>query len=126
MSEAAFTAWAIVELFGRQVTAGRISEQTIGGETFLRLDIPRAEGGEYTRLFGKGAIYAINICEEATARSYAIRTHAPLQPYVALPAPADSPDPHTDTGLRPETYGRDTGSHRDPDDDRDEDDDIEF
>lgn len=122
MSEAAFTAWAIVELFGRQVTAGRISEQTIGGETFLRLDIPRAEGGEYTRLFGKGAIYAINICEEDTARAYATRTRPPLQPYTALPAPADSPDPHTQTGLSPETLNTGGGSRRTPEDDYDDDD----
>lgn len=27
-----FQAWAIVELFGHQRCAGRISEQTIGGE----------------------------------------------------------------------------------------------
>jgi len=104
VSEQQFSAWAIVELFGRQVTAGRIGEQTIGGETFIRLDIPKPDGSEYTRLFGKGAIYCINICEEATARSYATRTRPPLQPYTALPAPADSPDPNTETGLSPESH----------------------
>lgn len=95
-----FQAWAIVELFGHQRCAGRISEQTIGGETFIRVDIPKSDGSEYTRLFGKGAIYCINICEEATAREYASRTYAPLQPYTSLPAPPDDPDPDDDPVIR--------------------------
>lgn len=81
-----FAAWAVVELFGHQRVAGRISEQTIGGETFIRVDVPRGESS-YTRLFGKGAIYAINLCDEATARGYAAHVPAPLQAFTALPAP---------------------------------------
>lgn len=91
MTSETFKAWAIVELFGHNRAAGEISEQAIGGETFIRVDIPRAEGAPYTRLFGKGAIYCINICEESTARSYAMRLSEPLYPYTALPAPATEP-----------------------------------
>lgn len=73
MSTDKFEAWAIVELFGHQRVAGRVSEQAIGGETFVRVDIPRvdefAEVDEfYTRLFGKGAIYCINVTDERAAR----------------------------------------------------------
>jgi hypothetical protein len=116
MSEATFTAWAIVELFGHQRCAGQISEQTIGGETFIRVDIPNGETS-YTRLFGKGAIYCINICEEPTARSYASRMTPPLQPYVALPAPADAPDHDIPRGGSFGPAPRDSGY---------DDDDIEF
>ena len=120
MSEATFQAWAIVELFGHQRCAGKISEQTIGGETFIRVDIQNGES-EYTRLFGKGAIYCINICEEATARAYASRLTPPLQPYVALPAPADPPDPDSPTGG---SFGGNTSSRSHHEDDYD--DDVEF
>lgn len=98
MSTEKFEAWAIVELFGHQRVAGRVSEQAIGGETFVRVDIPRvdefAEVGEfYTRLFGKGAIYAINITDEKAARlaatQYCARpTYAwELERAARLPAP---------------------------------------
>lgn len=96
-----FAAWAVVELFGHQRVAGRISEQAIGGETFLRGDIPK-DGSEYTRLFGKGAIYCINVCEEATARQYAEAVSPPLRAYTALPAP------------EPNSYGDDLDDEDEP------------
>lgn len=74
--------WAIVELFGHARIAGRISEQTIGGQSFVRVDVPEIEytkrvyGGEdeqrkiaaHTRSFGGSAIYSINWCDEHAAR----------------------------------------------------------
>jgi hypothetical protein len=52
--------WALVELFGHQQIAGFVSSQTIGGEAFIRVDVPRTEKQEnWSKLFGKGAIYAI-------------------------------------------------------------------
>lgn len=67
-----FEAWAIVELFGHQKTAGRVSEQQVGGETFVRVDVPLVEPEKFaTALYGKGAIYAIKIVDEPIAREYA-------------------------------------------------------
>lgn len=65
-----FQEWAIVDLFGHQRVAGRVTEQQLGGETFIRVDIPKGEGF-YTRMFGKGAIYGISLVDEAIAREVA-------------------------------------------------------
>ena len=75
MSEAENAQWAIVELFGHQRIAGKISEQTIGGCSFVRVDVPEIGAGSssqapvqpWTKLFGNGAIYAISFVDEATA-----------------------------------------------------------
>jgi len=72
MSETRFESWAVVELFGHQRVAGRVSEQAVGGCNFVRVDIPKGDGF-YTRLFGNGAIYAINVTDEAAARLAAER-----------------------------------------------------
>ena len=88
---AAVDQYAIVELFGHARIAGRISEQTIGGQSFVRIDVPEVRwdhgdtGGviaAHTRSFGAGAIYSINWCDEAAARlaAQAIK-HRPIQPY---------------------------------------------
>lgn len=57
-----FELWCLVELFGHQRIAGFVSEATIGGGAFIRVDVPNpySEGDLYTRYFGPAAIYAIN------------------------------------------------------------------
>lgn len=35
-----FESWCIVELFGHQRIAGLVTEQTIGGCNFVRVDVP--------------------------------------------------------------------------------------
>lgn len=64
--------WAIVELFGHTRIAGLLSEQSIGGCAFIRIDVPEViDHGQtfppVTRLFGQGAIYGITFVDEATA-----------------------------------------------------------
>jgi hypothetical protein len=69
-----FDQWAIVELFGHQRIAGRLTEQTIGGCSFVRIDVPAIEqAGKptipgFTKCFGNGAIYGISFVDETTAR----------------------------------------------------------
>src|SRR5574337_221358 len=69
-----FEQWAIVELFGHTRIAGKLTEQTIGGCAFVRVDVPEvvsADGSTlpgFTKLFGQGAIYGISFVDEATAK----------------------------------------------------------
>lgn len=62
-----FEQFAIVELFGHQVIAGKVSEQVIGGQGFVRVDVPAVGGQDaFTKFYGSGAIYAITPCDEDT------------------------------------------------------------
>jgi hypothetical protein len=64
----AFEQYAIVELFGRSVIAGMVREQVIGGQGFVRVDVPAIDGQEaFTKFYGPGAIYAITPTDEKSA-----------------------------------------------------------
>jgi len=65
----AFECWAIVEVMGHRQFAGFVSEQAIGGSSFVRVDVPAVDAdGEqlpaFTKLLGAGSIYAISPCTE--------------------------------------------------------------
>lgn len=69
-----FETWAIVELFGHNKIAGKVSEQTIGGSSLVRVDVPDTEASPaFTRLLNVSAIYAINPVTEEVAVGYAGR-----------------------------------------------------
>jgi hypothetical protein len=54
---------------GRVVFAGLVTEQIIGGQSFVRLDVPAmGEQPAFTKFFGSGAIYCITPCDQTTAR----------------------------------------------------------
>ena len=66
--ENTFNEWALVELFGHQRIVGKVSEATLAGGAFLRVDVP--EDGEkkaYTRFYGPSAIYSISPIAEDIA-----------------------------------------------------------
>ena len=72
MTEEAFEAWAIVELFGHQKIAGKLTEQTIGGCNFIRVDVPAFEDSPaFTKLYTQGAIYGVTFVSEQIARAAA-------------------------------------------------------
>ena len=98
--------WAIVELFGHQRVAGKVTTLNLGPACLIRVTIPECtreeraawdypmDGGppklvgskvttpEHDRLFGVGAIYAINPCTEDTVRKVLQTMDAePLSPY---------------------------------------------
>lgn len=84
-----FESHGLLELFGHQKLAGRISEQTIGGCHFIRIDVPQVEDvPAYTRFFTQGAIYGMTPTSEAVAQRLAAGLRArPVSPYDLAPAP---------------------------------------
>ena len=68
--EKKFNEWALVELYGHQRIVGKVSEATIGGCAFVRVDVPEVgEQKEFTRYFGNNAIYSLSPVSEEIARS---------------------------------------------------------
>lgn len=64
-----FKEWCLVELFGHQKIVGMVSEATLAGGAFLRVDVPTFNGEPaFTRFYGPSAIYSINPVSEEVAR----------------------------------------------------------
>lgn len=78
-----FEAWGLLELFGHQRLAGMLTEQTIGGCHFIRIDVPEVDGVQsYTRFFTNGAIYGMTITTKEVACGLAANLRArPVQAY---------------------------------------------
>jgi len=52
---------AIVELFGHQRMAGKVTDQSVGGASFIRIDVPETKSQPaFTRIVKPSAVYAIN------------------------------------------------------------------
>lgn len=69
-----FEHYALVELFGHQRIAGKVTEAEIGGGKFLRVDVPAlGELQALTRFYGPAAIYGITPVTEETALALAKR-----------------------------------------------------
>ncbi len=92
-----FEAWCVVEIMGHSRYAGRVSEQSIGGCSFVRIDVPAVEEQPaFTKLFAQGVIFSITPTDEATARRAAAQfRERPLVLWEALP-PRRLPNPDDD------------------------------
>lgn len=73
MSES-FEQWAILEIMGHNKFAGFVTEQVIGGASFVRVDVPECgdDHPQFTKLFGAASIYCITPVEERLARAMAV------------------------------------------------------
>jgi hypothetical protein len=94
-----FEQHCIVELFGHNIIAGLVSEQTIGGQSFVRVDVPASETQKaFTKFFGAGAIYAMTPCDEATCQAAVegLRTR-PIETYKLNLPQLRAPDPDEET-----------------------------
>jgi hypothetical protein len=106
-NENSFDQWAVVELMGHQQIAGRVTEQSIGGAAFIRVDVPEQPARPkrqqwdsdqpiitaYSRFLSAASIYAINPCTEDVAKMAAermrVRPSLPvgMMSIPSLPAP---------------------------------------
>ena len=77
-----FQQWVVLEIMGHKRLAGFLTEQEIGGGSFLRLDIPSSDGKakwKATQYYNPQSIYCITPTDETTARACAANwTQAPV------------------------------------------------
>ncbi len=64
----AFDCYAILELMGHRRLAGRVTDATIGGGSFLRIDIPTKDGKNITQFYSPASVYCISPTTEDIAR----------------------------------------------------------
>lgn len=75
--------FAIVDLFGHQKIAGKVTEQTVGSATFIRIDVPETKRQpKFTRIVNPTAIYSINpVTEELMTITAEGINCAPIEPW---------------------------------------------
>jgi hypothetical protein len=78
-SDGTFKEWCILELFGHRRMAGLMTEQQIGGVSFLRLDIPKKcpvgfgnPAEMTTQFYSPQAVYSITPTTQEIARELAV------------------------------------------------------
>lgn len=72
MEQEAKEMWALVELFGHNRVAGKVTEAEMGGGALIRVDVPAVKDRPpLTKYYNVKAIYALTPVDEATARQMA-------------------------------------------------------
>jgi hypothetical protein len=84
-----FEGWCLLELMGHRRIAGFISEASIAGGSFVRIDVPGdSRSAPATQFYAPGSIYAITPITEELARRFAERARpAPVSEYDLPPRP---------------------------------------
>lgn len=78
-----FESWAIVELFGHTQLSGKVSTQTIAGQEFVRIDVPKTtQCPEFTKYHLPSAVYGLTPVDKDYATRMAERIAAkPINDY---------------------------------------------
>lgn len=78
-----FKEWALVELFGHNRIVGLVSEATLAGGAFLRVDVPAFNGEKaFTRFYRPEAICSLGPISEEIARGLmAVHRNEPVSRY---------------------------------------------
>jgi hypothetical protein len=85
-----FDQWCVIELFGFKKIAGRVSEVTVAGGSFLRVDIPGPDGKTIASPhYGPAAIYSLTPTTEEIAKAFALQ-HQP-EPVTRWELPRETP-----------------------------------
>lgn len=82
--------WFILELMGHRRLAGYLTEQTIAGAGFLRIDVPGEHEGDpvATQFYPPSSVYCMTPTTEAMARQVARSCRVrPVQQWELLTAP---------------------------------------
>lgn len=82
-----FEFWAVIELFGHQKIAGRLTEKPKGSVIFFQIDVPDGAGQtRYSRIINASSIYAINPTDKETVlricEQEPFDTNRPAIPYI--------------------------------------------
>jgi hypothetical protein len=88
--------FAIVEIYGKQCYAGQVSEQKIGENSFVRIDVPGIENKKpFTKLFNGKAIFSMTPVDEETVFAWLKQYHTqpPVTIYKALLDADDTREP---------------------------------
>ncbi len=98
-AESGFEGWAILELMGHRRLGGKLSEATIAGGAFIRIDIPhpnRAGLFRASQVYSPAAVYAITPTTEEIACAIGRRAPEPVSrwelPPLTGPGQTDDPD----------------------------------
>ena len=78
-----FETWALVELFGHNQLAGKVTEQIIAGQSFVRIDVPKTKKvPAFTKYHLPTAVYGLTPVDEDYATRMAERIEAqPVNDY---------------------------------------------
>lgn len=78
-----FESWALVELFGHTQLSGRVTTETIAGQEFVRIDVPKTEKvPAFTKYHLPNAVYGITPVDEDYATRMAEKIQAkPINDY---------------------------------------------
>lgn len=69
-----FEHWGLVELMGHQRVAGLISEVSLAGKGFVRVDVPDQKGQtQFSRFYSPDAVYCISPTDKQIAIGLAIK-----------------------------------------------------
>jgi hypothetical protein len=81
--EEKFDQWALVELYGHNRIVGKVKEASIGGCSFVRVDVPEiGDKKGFTRYFGNNAIYSISPLDKEIAMQLLSSCQPePVKPY---------------------------------------------
>lgn len=72
--EEGFREWAIVEVMGHTVYAGFCTDASVGGQSYLRVDVPaKDKRPPFTKLLAPGSIFSISPADEETVRAFVDR-----------------------------------------------------
>ncbi|MGP3914348.1 hypothetical protein [Nonomuraea sp. 10N515B] len=88
-TSSSFDQWVILEILGHRRLAGRVTEASIAGGSFLRIDVPEADGQPaMTQYYAPSSVYALTpTTEEIARRAAALFRPAPVSRWELASAP---------------------------------------